>query len=141
TVLALETHEEILEGLNGDDEPACFVRYDFLPIFRRGITRRSYHHLEILGAVRIRQDEELVACGFQVVDRAFLAGGNEGGSGRRITGGDEVAFAGLMVMQRDDDPVIQRAVIDAHEEAGFVVRSEEHTSELQSRENLVCRLL
>src|SRR5690606_40550028 len=26
-------------------------------------------------------------------------------------------------------------------EAAFVVRSEEHTSELQSRENLVCRLL
>src|SRR5690606_39826609 len=25
--------------------------------------------------------------------------------------------------------------------AGFIVRSEEHTSELQSRENLVCRLL
>src|SRR5690606_42009971 len=30
---------------------------------------------------------------------------------------------------------------DRHDEPGAAARSEEHTSELQSRENLVCRLL
>src|SRR5690606_40800988 len=34
-----------------------------------------------------------------------------------------------------DDRIIERS------KRGYVVRSEEHTSELQSRENLVCRLL
>src|SRR5690606_41564330 len=33
------------------------------------------------------------------------------------------------------------AVVAAAEGRDFVLRSEEHTSELQSRENLVCRLL
>src|SRR2546430_12229024 len=36
-------------------------------------------------------------------------------------------------------PPIVRAVLDARDEAA--VRSEEHTSELQSQSNLVCRLL
>src|SRR5690606_41603687 len=31
--------------------------------------------------------------------------------------------------------------LEEHQPRGLVVRSEEHTSELQSRENLVCRLL
>src|SRR5690606_40136935 len=38
---------------------------------------------------------------------------------------------------------VELAFIDLHADvlAGIVERSEEHTSELQSRENLVCRLL
>src|SRR5690606_40175287 len=47
----------------------------------------------------------------------------------------------------DGEMVDSYSTIDAHEWAvltahyGVVMRSEEHTSELQSRENLVCRLL
>src|SRR5436309_12144237 len=38
-------------------------------------------------------------------------------------------------------PVAERARRPARSRQGFQPRSEEHTSELQSRENLVCRLL
>src|SRR3712207_8235718 len=43
--------------------------------------------------------------------------------------------AGLLVADDDDSPRVERAV-----QAGDA-RSEEHTSELQSRQYLVCRLL
>src|SRR5690606_39640098 len=36
---------------------------------------------------------------------------------------------------------LEQHILDLLEEAGHRLRSEEHTSELQSRENLVCRLL
>src|SRR3712207_7173010 len=38
-------------------------------------------------------------------------------------------------------PAAYRALLEAWAAAGMVVRSEEHTSELQSRQYLVCRLL
>src|SRR5690606_39564485 len=37
--------------------------------------------------------------------------------------------------------VVDRHVFDVKRDVLFCLRSEEHTSELQSRENLVCRLL
>src|SRR5690606_20884986 len=52
-------------------------------------------------------------------------------------------FGGFKVQARTLE-AIEQLIADAKalEEAGaFAVRSEEHTSELQSRENLVCRLL
>src|SRR5438067_10695608 len=46
--------------------------------------------------------------------------------------------AALRVELRERDP---RASVGVHEGARVLVRSEEHTSELQSRFDLVCRLL
>src|SRR5436309_12359585 len=40
-----------------------------------------------------------------------------------------------------DGPTTMPTFQPVREKVGMVVRSEEHTSELQSRENLVCRLL
>src|SRR5690606_40550371 len=37
-------------------------------------------------------------------------------------------------------PILPRLVVGASNTLGIAARSEEHTSELQSRENLVCRL-
>src|SRR3712207_7755562 len=37
--------------------------------------------------------------------------------------------------------VVEVGVVVAHDPAAITVRSEEHTSELQSRQSLVCRLL
>src|SRR5690606_41051275 len=46
----------------------------------------------------------------------------------------------LMVTSLEIQPIETRVVLDrAHQRKN--IRSEEHTSELQSRENLVCRLL
>src|SRR5690606_39726803 len=52
-------------------------------------------------------------------------------------GGQEVPYAGGRVHVE-----VELGVVDgAQHRARAVLRSEEHTSELQSRENLVCRLL
>src|SRR5690606_41957310 len=59
--------------------------------------------------------------------------------------GGDVEQVELPVQQRllggDDVLAAQRGIEKAGAYAQFVQRSEEHTSELQSRENLVCRLL
>src|SRR5690606_42159821 len=61
-------------------------------------------------------------------------------------GGGDRALAVDRLAQRVDDAA-QEALADRHvhdlaQPADFVaLRSEEHTSEIQSRENLVCRLL
>src|SRR2546430_11966813 len=49
----------------------------------------------------------------------------------------------LETMQMDvcDDASVQKAVASVYQKAGALDRSEEHTSELQSQSNLVCRLL
>src|SRR5690606_39640224 len=53
---------------------------------------------------------------------------------------DEIILAGLADRQNLQTEQAAPAH-QADQEAGLVARSEEHTSELQSRENLVCRLL
>src|SRR5690606_8120109 len=57
---------------------------------------------------------------------------------RLMSYGASDAFAFIVGDDLAEDPNIREVV--AHDE-GEGVRSEEHTSELQSRENLVCRLL
>src|SRR3712207_6983508 len=67
---------------------------------------------------------------------------------RSLSGDDADAAAGAVEMFRllvDDAAGLlddrQRSVIDHALEAARAARSEEHTSELQSRQYLVCRLL
>src|SRR5256886_9067424 len=43
--------------------------------------------------------------------------------------------------QTEDVPAALLAARKAYEQDGYLARSEEHTSELQSQSNLVCRLL
>src|SRR2546430_8693806 len=49
---------------------------------------------------------------------------------------DEVLVIGIRVFENDNVAAFQLAVWEH-----FFIRSEEHTSELQSQSNLVCRLL
>src|SRR5690606_39417107 len=58
----------------------------------------------------------------------------------RQTGVIEV-FARKTVVEEALDPRMEISLDAAHEINANYQRSEEHTSELQSRENLVCRLL
>src|SRR5690606_39623514 len=48
---------------------------------------------------------------------------------------------GLKLKQHTDFPVSGKSTLTIDNAKSSVARSEEHTSELQSRENLVCRLL
>src|SRR5690606_40269622 len=81
----------------------------------------------------------------QVVERSRGAGGRRRGERGRIGRGPVERTAGARRAARDEPRDVQpvdlvRALEDAVD-TGVAVRSEEHTSELQSRENLVCRLL
>src|SRR5690606_42005122 len=51
----------------------------------------------------------------------------------------DISFQNVSFSYEGDKPVLENINLDI--KAGETVRSEEHTSELQSRENLVCRLL
>src|SRR5690606_10069040 len=53
----------------------------------------------------------------------------------------DIVPAGLSITPLDDKTALIRAQLPQEKPGGEVARSEEHTSELQSRENLVCRLL
>src|SRR5687767_15216018 len=57
------------------------------------------------------------------------------------SGGDPLGGALLRVRRLPEGTLIARGMSDARGEALVVVRSEEHTSELQSLAYLVCRLL
>src|SRR2546430_8910436 len=52
-----------------------------------------------------------------------------------------VAAAGIKLSDRGGGPVFYRARRIGYLGRQFTMRSEEHTSELQSQSNLVCRLL
>src|SRR5436309_12693512 len=66
-----------------------------------------------------------------------------GRSGARVVGTDFVPE--MLAVARRKAPDIEFGIADVtalpYNDGEFDVRSEEHTSELQSRENLVCRLL
>src|SRR5690606_41026663 len=75
------------------------------------------------------------------VAHAGVADGQDGGFGRfGVLGG----VGGLKISHATPNarpwPLDHFIVLDRHEDKR-TMRSEEHTSELQSRENLVCRLL
>src|SRR5690606_39771600 len=55
--------------------------------------------------------------------------------------GDRIPHAVLNVLRDGVQPVETSELFAGRKVVLFAVRSEEHTSELQSRENLVCRLL
>src|SRR5690606_41668886 len=68
------------------------------------------------------------------------AGGRRGVGGAGDPGG--VKGGGIPSRRQLDRGSVAQGGVDAVDEfAGAEARSEEHTSELQSRENLVCRLL
>src|SRR2546430_11420928 len=75
------------------------------------------------------------------IDARPVAGGNLARIIRRSTAG-KCDRSGCIVRQRDRD-LVQRCIIGDEDRRLIVirVRSEEHTSELQSQSNLVCRLL
>src|SRR5256885_13018631 len=73
----------------------------------------------------------------QLVQRALAEGGTQGGLGDLRRGVDVVEDLGHRLTGVDDLEVDDRIHLGGH----VVVRSEEHTSELQSPCNLVCRLL
>ena len=81
--------------------------------------------------------------GPEVVLRAEFAGGNHQWIGRLVRTEGEIDAASRMVhaVAQVRDPYGRGSDPDRPPLAVGMYRSEEHTSELQSRRNLVCRLL
>src|SRR5690606_41848047 len=71
-------------------------------------------------------------------DALPISAGHDVGAFDRDRDRGSLPGAAAEVARPQDDAL---AADDVHEVAGDFARSEEHTSELQSRENLVCRLL
>src|SRR5207249_5690106 len=61
--------------------------------------------------------------------------------GRRFKASDVEGGIWLVLNTVRTDGVLSRALYELAKQKGFLLRSEEHTSELQSRFDLVCRLL
>src|SRR5436309_5150844 len=123
----------------GDMRPYVYKTTDFgqtwTPLAAEGSPVRGYAHV-------VRED---------LVNRDLLFVGTEFGLWMSLDGGRQwaqykggdmpsVAVRDLAIHPRDHD-----LVIATHGRGIWIIdditRSEEHTSELQSRENLVCRLL
>src|SRR5690606_41910815 len=90
--------------------------HDALPIFQRfGLTEPQ----DLVGKTLQNRQREVIAAGLQIAGADFpRLGGKAFALGPDL---GSVVFANFVI--------------------AFQVRSEEHMSELQSRENLVCRLL
>src|SRR5690606_39771658 len=93
-----------------------------------------------LGNWQLRRADEKAA--LQAIRDEAAAAGPVDFTGRSGDPGDLVGSLLRVTGQFDDDRTVFLDNRTHNGIAGFyVVRSEEHTSELQSRENLVCRLL
>src|SRR5690606_41205806 len=69
------------------------------------------------------------------------AGDMRGDPELREMADEEIAAAQARLAELDDTLMALLVPRDARDDGGIYLRSEEYTSELQSRENLVCRLL
>src|SRR2546428_4546566 len=67
--------------------------------------------------------------------------GNTASGGHWIERGNRCCNSGGFGGDRGDFACVQRATIARYHLGRIALRSEEHTSELQSRSDLVCRLL
>src|SRR5207302_6086457 len=109
------------------DPPCDRVRHDLVSTGNNysRVVRQVYRRSELVGTLALTSDLQdlrkrrahlLVVAGFLAV-AALIVGG----------------ISGSLLQRRVSKPLLDLA--------RAMVRSEEHTSELQSRENLVCRLL
>src|SRR5690606_40014254 len=95
--------------------PPISTLFPYTTLFRSGDARSAARHQEVLVQSRCRFD--------RTIDRWSEARGDRTEGHRRV------------------EHVVVEGEVAAGNASDATLRSEEHTSELQSRENLVCRLL
>ena len=118
-VLALQPHQEAAEAHDREDQAAGFVRHDLAPVGARRVGGRRGHDLEVLGAVGVGEDEELVAAFLDLVLQAGLARGDDLRLGRRVVRRQDAVFGRLVIVDDDEDPVVVARPADIHEHAGI----------------------
>ena len=101
---------------DGEDEASLFMRHDLAPVCRNRIVSRCAHHLEILGTIRVGQDEEDIAAFLKVILQAGLARGHELRLEAGSVGRQDAVFRGLVIMDGDQDVAVVARAATAHEE-------------------------
>src|SRR5690606_40920591 len=103
---------------------------------RPDTTTCDHYQLSLLGALPILLAPPGLVV--QVVDLRRLPQ-----EGVRVAGREEGLVQRFQILLRRclAQPLEERGIAATHDPHDRNIRSEEHTSELQSRENLVCRLL
>src|SRR5690606_40348445 len=96
----------------------------------------SYVHHLALPSFPTRRSSDLDFDGALYLDNTLLA---QEGSPSPVSGRNWRSLGSAVVALNDAGQWAMRAQLDG--DTSSDIRSEEHTSELQSRENLVCRLL
>lgn len=113
------------------------MRHDLLPVFlaRRG--HRRFHDAEILGIAVIGEDVEDIAAFAHRIFDTFLALRNHDRLGHQVLGGKNAVFAGLMVVNVDEDEVVEHGRANAHEEAGVLFLIDQPVGRLRLADDVV----
>ncbi len=136
-VTALQPDQMAGIGIDGEDQPARLMRHHLFPVFlaRRG--DRGFHNAEILGIAVIGQDEKNVAAFAHRIFDAFLTLRYDSRFGGQVFRGENAIFAGLVVVNVDEDEIVENGRTDAHEETGILFLIDQPVGRLRLTDNMV----
>ena len=124
-------------GIDGENEAALLMRYDFFPVFLARRCHRRFHDAEILGVAVIGEDEKDIAAFAHRIFDAFFALRYDSRLGRQVFGGENAIFAGLMVVNVDEDEIVENRRADAHEETGILFLIDQPVGRLRLADDMV----
>ena len=113
------------------------MRHDFFPVFLAGCGDRCFHDAEILGVTIIGENEEDVAAFAHRIFDALFALRHDSRLGGQVFGGENAIFAGLMVVNVDEDEIVENRRADAHEETGILFLINQPVGRLRLADDVV----
>ena len=125
-VLAFQAHHVLAIEDGVEHQAARAVRNELLPIRHAGGGDRRLDDAEVLGAVRVGGDDQLVAVMLDRILVADLARLDDARLGERRVGVDEARLARLMVVRIDDHELGRLRGRDRHVEADVLLGIDEN---------------
>ncbi|ENN86178.1 hypothetical protein RHSP_33602 [Rhizobium freirei PRF 81] len=136
-VLAFQPDEMAGIGHVVEDQRAWLVGHHLAPVFLARLVGWRHHDLEILGVAVVGQDVEDVAAFGNLILDPRLASGHDLGFGGQVGCRDDAVFAGLVVVDVDEDVVVEQRAADTHEEAGIFLFIDEPVLRLRRAKDVV----
>jgi len=109
------------EGVRALEPDARSVRHEVDPVGALRRLHRGGHQLEVLGALGVGHDQQLVATVVEVVLDAVLAGGDEPRLRLRVARLEQVPLAGHLAAHGDGDEALRPRAAHADPEALVVL--------------------